>query len=589
MSDNVVKDAQFDELEERITLEALDSIFQRIPAASYKIILLPMMVIAVMWSQINHGLLIGWGLLVLTSIAIRYSVAVAYLRKKVNCKEAKLWGRRFSLSSLFSGLVWSAAVFLFYVTGSVEYQVFIFSLVIVLSISSVISGAYWLPSYYLFAVPTIGMMAARLLMEGTLAYLGLAVLLLLYLLAAVSLTKELRKSMRSEMRLRHESRALSEALQKKTEEAQQATLAKSKFLAAASHDLRQPLHALSLFVDALKDSESETERANIFPRIELSLDALRRLFDALLDMSRLDAHVVIPETSHFDIAEFLNDITEEFKSEASEKNLKFKVHARSLIVETDRLLLERILRNLISNALRYTDSGGVLLSARLRGNKVLLQVWDTGIGIPEESKEDIFIEFQQLHNSHRDRAQGLGLGLALVRRLCELLDHTLVLSSQSGKGSVFSIVIPEGRACMVISEKIEPVMHSWNLNERYILVIDDERDILQAMQTILLKWGCNVVIAESLADAVNELDERNIVPEIVLSDLRLRDNKTGIEAIDGLRERFGASLPGVLITGDTSPEQIKMAKLSDYEVLQKPVRPAHLRTVIFHHLSSLSK
>lgn len=587
MSDNVVKDAQFDELEERITLEALDSIFQRIPAASYKIIPLPLMVIAVMWSQVDHGLLMAWGLLVLTSIVIRYSVAVDFLRKNVHFKEAQKWGRRFSLASLFSGVIWSAAAFLFYVSGSVEHQVFIFALIITLSISSVIVGAYWFPSFYLFAVPTFCALSVRLLMEGTSAYFGLAVLLMFYLLVTVSLCKELRKSMRSEMRLRHESHALAEALQLKTEEAQKAVKAKSQFLAAASHDLRQPLHALSLFVDALKDSKSETERANIFPRIELSLDALRRLFDALLDMSRLDAHVVIPETSHFDIAEFLNEIAEEFKSEASEKNLKLKVHARSLIVETDRLLLERVLRNLISNALRYTDSGGVLLSARLRGNKVLLQVWDTGIGIPEESKEDIFIEFQQLHNSHRDRTQGLGLGLALVRRLCELLGHTLVLSSQSGKGSVFSIVIPEGRACMVISEKVEPVMHSWNLSERYILVIDDERDILQAMQTILLKWGCNVVIAESLADAVNELDERNIVPEIVLSDLRLRDNKTGIEAIDGLRERFGASLPGVLITGDTSPEQIKMAKLSGYEVLQKPVRPAHLRTVIFHHLSSL--
>ena len=589
MPDNAVKNIEIDELEERITLEALGSIFRRISAASYKIIPLPLMVIAVMWSQVDHALLIGWGLLVLTSIAIRYSVAVDFLRKEVHIKEAQKWGRRFSWASLFSGLVWSAAAFLFYVSGSVEHQVFIFTLITTLSISSVIAGAYWLPSFYLFAVPAIGMMAARLLMEGTVAYLGLAVLLLLYLLATASLAKELRRSMRSEMRLRHESHALADALQKKTEEAQQATLAKSKFLAAASHDLRQPLHALSLFVDALKDSESKAERANIFPRIELSLDALRKLFDALLDVSRLDANVVKPEISHFNLAEFLNEMAAEFRLKASEKNIKLRVHARSVIVETDRLLLERVLRNLISNAIRYTDSGGVLLSDRLRGNKVLLQVWDTGIGIPEENKDDVFIEFQQLHNSHRDRSQGLGLGLALVRRLCELLGHTLELSSQPGKGSVFSIMIPEGLSSLVISENAAIVSHSWNLNGRCIVVIDDEHDILQAMQTILSKWGCNVVTAESLAEAVNELDKKNIVPEIVLSDLRLRDNKTGIEAIDSLREIFGTSLPGVLITGDTSPEKISLVEKSGYELLQKPVRPAHLRTVIFHHLSDISK
>ena len=252
---------KLDNIEDRITLESLEFVFQRIPAASYKIILLPLMVIAVMWSQVDHALLIGWGLLVLASIIFRYSVAVAFIKNDVHYKDAGQWGRRFSLSSLFSGLVWAFSVFLFYASGSLEHQVFIFSLIITLSISSVISGAYWFPSYYLFAVPTISMMTVRLAMEGTLTYYGLAILLLLYLLATVSLTKELRRTMRSEMRLRYESVFLNEQLKIKTEEAEQATLAKSRFLAAASHDLRQPLHALSLFLDVLKDTKSESERS----------------------------------------------------------------------------------------------------------------------------------------------------------------------------------------------------------------------------------------------------------------------------------------------------------------------------------------
>ena len=573
------------ELEERITLEALDSIFRRIPAASYKILLLPLTVIAVMWSQIDHALLTGWGVLVLVSILIRYSVAVAFLRKDVHFKEANQWGRRFSLGSLFSGMVWSSAAFLFFVNGSAEHQVFIMTLIAILNISSVISGAYWYPSFYLFAVPTFSAMVLRLLMEGSVAYTGLAILLLFYLLATVSLTKELRRSMRSEIRLRHQTLAFSEALQEKTEEAQQATLAKSKFLAAASHDLRQPLHTLSLFIDVLKESKSEGERANIFPRIDLSLHALRKLFDALLDVSRLDAKVVIPEVTHFDLAELYKTLSEEFAPAAREKNLTLRVHAGFQVIVSDRLLLERILRNLIGNAIRYTKTGGVLLSARARGDRVLLQVWDTGIGIPQESQEEVFVEFQQLHNSHRDRAEGLGLGLALVQRLCRLLKHPLELRSQPGKGSVFSITIPRGRTELVVNRQSTAHTHSWDLKGRSILVIDDERDILDAMQRLLSKWGCEVVIAESLADASTALSEKWLTPDVILSDLRLCNDKTGIEAIDSLRKQFGASIPGILITGDTSKEQIKMAKESGYELLQKPVRPAHLRSVIHHHLS----
>ena len=237
---------------------------------------------------------------------------------------------------------------------------------------------------------------------------------------------------------------------------------------------------------------------------------------------------------------------------------------------------------MVSNALRYTNSGGVLLSSRIRGDRILLQVWDTGVGIPEKSKDEIFIEFQQLHNNHRDREQGLGLGLALVRRLCDLLGHSLSLSSQVGRGSVFAVAITRGDPGLLSSNKTVASPHSWDLNGRRILVIDDESEILQAMQTLLLKWGCDVVVAESLTEAIDKIE---FIPELVLSDLRLRGDETGIQAIDGVREKFGDSIPGVLITGDTDPERIKLVKQSEYELLQKPVRPAQLRAVIHHNLS----
>lgn len=577
------------ELEERITLEGLEVILRGAPKTAHKLVLIPLIVIMVMWEQAGHGILIGWGLLVLISIYIRYGIAISFIRSNVQVREVRKWGNRLALSALFSAMVWSSAVFLFYTEGSVEHQVFMFTLVISLCVGSVMLGAYWLPAFYLFSAPIMGALVIRLVVEGTLAYAALAILVLWYFLASIELSKALNKSLRSEMRLRHEGTELVAALNQKAEEAQTATLAKSRFLAAASHDLRQPLHALSLFIDVLKESRSDNERSTIFPRIELSLDALRKLFDSLLDVSRLDAKVVKPEIGHFDLPELLGELAEEFKAVASQKHLSLKVHAQPSVVISDRLLLERILRNLISNAIRYTETGGVLLSCRPRGDEILLQVWDTGIGISDKDREEVFVEFHQLHNAHRDRAEGLGLGLALVRRMCRLLNHELRLDSRLGKGSVFSIYLSRGNESLLDNRKAVARLHSWDLNGRAILVIDDEKDILSAMSTLLSKWGCEVITAESQDDAITELKKRKLTPDIILSDLRLRDMKTGVEAINAVREYSDVPIPGIVITGDTAPDQIRLVKDSGYELLQKPVQPARLRSVIHHHLSGMDK
>ncbi|NOQ90401.1 MAG: response regulator [Gammaproteobacteria bacterium] len=572
------------ELEQRVSFEAICDIYQLVVGRIMSMSTIVLIVIAVMWSQIAHDVLIIWGLLIISGIVLQDYNARLFIRQNARPIDFKKWNIRLISASLYFGLLWASSVFLFHTPKSIEHQIFLSTVILSLGLVKIVASLYYLPLFYVYAAPMIIALAIRFAMEGTLAYAALAILMVWLLLGSISFAKILNKSMRSEKRLRHESHALVDALQVKSEEAQQATMAKSRFLAAASHDLRQPLHALSLFVDVLKDSNSDKERACIFPRLELSVDALRKLFDALLDVSRLDAKVVKPEYSHFDLAELLQDMAVEFKTAANKKNLRLKVYARSAIIVSDQLLLERILRNLITNAIRYTESGGILLSARMRGDTVLMQVWDTGIGIAQKSRKEIFVEFQQLHNAHRDRSQGLGLGLALVKRLCDLLHYPLTLRSQPGKGSIFSITIPRGNAGLIASKQAAKT-HSWNLNGRHVLVIDDEHEILHAMKTLLSKWGCEAVTADSLEDAINQLNEKEFVPELVLSDLRLRNNETGIEAIDGVREIFGSSIPGVLITGDTDPESLKIARQSDYELLQKPIRPAHLRTVIHHKLS----
>lgn len=572
------------DIEDQVEQEALDLYFQGIHKRVLSSVLVPLVVVAVMWSQIDHVLLIAWALLMSAGIVAKHFLAAAYLGQHTPYTDTHKWKRRAGSLTFYQGVLWALSMLLFFVDATVEQKIFLIALNVTFAASAPARGIYWFPLYYLYAAPIVGGLVMRFLMQGGLPYIALAALFLLSFILMLPVARRLNAFMYSEMRLRHEAAQLSKELQSKTREAENAVLTKSKFLAAASHDLRQPLHALSLFVDVLRETKTDAERAIVFSRIELSLDALRKLFDALLDVSRLDAKVVEPEIGHLDVRALLQSLAEEFRADAVRKGIDFRVHAGSLVGISDPLLLERILRNLISNAIRYTDSGGVLLSARPRAGRVLLQVWDTGIGIPEESREVVFEEFHQLHNAHRDRTEGLGLGLALVKRLCRLLNHPLALCSRPGRGSVFGITLPRGMATHLPHEDNDVPAHKWDLTARQILVIDDEREILDAMQVLLSKWGCEVITAESLGDAITQLERKGMKPELVLSDLRLREDKTGVEAINGIRVRFGEAIRGILVTGDTNPDQIKRAKESGYELLQKPVRPAHLRMVMRHHL-----
>lgn len=577
---NTVQENEAQALDNLIASESLDTVIRSYNSHNLKNIMVPVAMIAVMWSEIDHALLLGWGILIIVGIGAMSAVVVRYMGQDVPVADTRKWSRRFSAIMLYLSVLWGSTAFLFYVEGSAAHQVFLFTLLTTISMSAVLAGLHWLPLYYMRAWPIMGALITRLFMSEGLANTLLAILLLLGFLSTMRVAKSMNASVRSERYLRHKSNALTEALHIKTEEAEQATLAKSGFLAAACHDLRQPLHALSLFVHVLKETKQEDERASVISRIDYSLDILRKLFDALLDMSRLDAKIVTVGVSHFVIADLLKTLADEFRPVASNKGIELRLHACSVVIASDRLLLERVLRNLIANAIRYTEAGGVLLTARLRGDCVLVQVWDTGIGIEAEYLDEVFVEFQQLDKTHRDRKQGLGLGLAIVKRLCRLLNHPLDLASRPGRGTAFSVSIPQGSASQIRSAVSSSVLHSWDLTGRRLLVIDDEHEILDAMRALLGKWGCEVIAAESLEDALQQLNDACVVPELILSDLHLSNDNTGIQAIAHLRKKYGESIQALLITGDTAPEQIRIAKDSGFELLFKPVQPARLRGVI---------
>jgi two-component system, sensor histidine kinase len=314
--------------------------------------------------------------------------------------------------------------------------------------------------------------------------------------------------------------------------------------------------------------------------IRRSVDAMEELFNALLDISRLDAGVVQPHITTIPLAEVFDWVRFEYAPVARQKRLSLRVAKTSLFVHSDPALLARLIRNLLSNAVRYTDRGGVVLGCRRAGAEVRIEVWDTGKGIPADRHDEIFQEFYQLHNPERDRRKGLGLGLAIVSRLAKLLNYRVTLRSELGKGSMFALTLPRGRREDLAPPESSPESAAFDLSQSLVLVIDDEAAVREGMATLLRKWKCDVLTAGSGVEMKSKLVELQRLPDLIVSDYRLRGGENGIEVVEMLRSEFNIDIPALLVTGDTAPDRLRDAEASGLPILHKPLNPARLRTLI---------
>lgn len=363
--------------------------------------------------------------------------------------------------------------------------------------------------------------------------------------------------------------------------AERANQAKSRFFASASHDLRQPLHALSLFVAALKTRNLQPGIQGLIDNIEASTAAMELLLNSLLDISRLDAGTIETHPVHFSLGSLLDNLNKQFSPLAAEKNLRLRFHPIDVTLYSDPLLIERILLNLIANAIRYTDKGGVLVACRRRGRMLRLSVIDSGRGIPPEQQESVFQEFVQLDNTARDRSKGLGLGLAIVSRLSRLLGHRVDLLSRPGRGSAFSIDVPCGDARLIRSPL--PLAAPGKLAaDALVVLVDDESAILRGMAELFDNWHIDLVTAHSVAEAEQGLVSLDRIPDVIVTDYRLPGDTDGIAVITRLRQQFGHDIPAVLVTGDTAPDTILRITQAGFPLLHKPLRPAKLRALLTH-------
>ncbi|ADG20866.1 ATP-binding response regulator [Paraburkholderia atlantica] len=382
--------------------------------------------------------------------------------------------------------------------------------------------------------------------------------------------------------LQHVTEALEREIEKHVEarrEAEAANRAKSQFLAAASHDLRQPLHALGLFAAGLTSAVREPSVLGIVAKINDCTETLEELFNELLDLSKLDAGIIQPVLNHFPIEALFRRLRAEYEPMAMEKGIALKITSSKAQVFSDTILLEQILRNLISNAIRYTPCGGrVLVGCRRRGQKLRVEVWDTGIGIPADETERIFEEFYQIGNPERDRRKGLGLGLAIVKRTAKLLGSDVHVASKRESGSVFSFDIPSGHARLSTSKESIPRVEVSRsaVKGSLIAVVDDELEILDGMRNLLVQWGCEAVCTATLEEAAQELVHHGRRPDAFLVDYRLREGVSGVSVIRNLQARFGTDIPAVLITGETAPESLREVNESGYQQIHKPLPPARL-------------
>ena len=397
-------------------------------------------------------------------------------------------------------------------------------------------------------------------------------------LAATNETLEQRVRERTEELVR-----LNAELARAKSEADDANLSKTRFLAAASHDILQPLNAARLYATTLVeriDKDPVGKETELVRNMDASLEAVEEILTALLDISRLDAGAMKPELLVFRIDDILGQLKIELAPLAREQGLRVDFIPSSLSVRSDRRLLRRLLQNLISNAIKYTVKGRVLVGVRRRGADIEVQVLDTGLGIPESQQKAIFREFERLAAAAKT-ARGLGLGLSIVERISRVLDHRIRVRSKPGHGSLFSVLVPVSEASVAAAQSVAeaPPAPPTPLSGLHVLAIDNEPRILAGMNHLLMGWGCVVTVGADLAEARAALQARGVTPEVIIADYHL-DDSDGISAIAALREAYGADLPAILATADRSPEVRDLAASHNIRVLNKPLRPAALRALL---------
>ncbi|HUI60662.1 MAG TPA: hybrid sensor histidine kinase/response regulator [Steroidobacteraceae bacterium] len=589
----------------RIRAEQVAALYRSLPGTLAAAVLVASIIGGMLYDRLGASVL-PWVASVYILSAVRLVLWFCFVRSAPATQDLRRWGLMAIAFTGVSGVLWGLSGTLLLVPDSLAHQLFVLVTTTGLAFTSTFMTAALLPASLACLIPCFALASIPFFFAGGLLHVTIGALTLASLLLVIRFALRVSRNFSSSVRVRLQNSELVAELRRQKDCAEEANIAKSRFLAVASHDLRQPLHALGLFVHALQESALAVQERQIVGNIRRSVDAMEELFDALLDISRLDAGTVRPRLETFGLAALFERLRFEYGPIAEQKGLSLRVMPTCAFVRSDPSLLARVVRNLVANAVRYTDRGGLVLGCRRQGRSIRIEVWDSGRGIPTHKQREIFREFTQLDGADHAARKGLGLGLAIAERLARLLNHPLDMRSVPGRGSVFSITVPRGREEDLITATGSELPAAFDLSGVLILVVDHEPAVCQAMEALLGKWHCDVITARSGTEMKEKLATVRQVPDLIIADYRPRavvnpgtraaplaacppqmGAAHALAVVEMLRSEFNTEVPALLLTADTGGDRLaRDREVGGLPVLQKPLNPARLRTLMANLLRS---
>ncbi len=523
---------------------------------------------------------ITWFCVLCLLIVVRWKHYLSLDTEQAPAEDIFRYGKVQVLLACLSGCIWGSAGILFFDPDNISTLAFIILTYVCMLAGSLASLSARPFAYAAFSLPIMLPLSINMLLQDRYFYNWMGFGAIVYLAATFAFCLNLYKVITQSLRLQYENLDLITDLQEQKELADKANRDKSRFLASASHDLRQPLHAVNLFTELLSQKLTVPSHQQDLRNIQQGLQSLNELLDVLLDISRLDSDIVHANKVSFDIGGLLERIEPQFRLDAMKHELSLNIEKTRHIVFSDPLLLERVITNLLVNAIRYTKQGGVsIFISEKAPASIKLHIADSGIGIPKDSLNDIFDEFVQLHNPERNRQKGLGLGLAIVRRIMVLLGHPIEIQSEINKGTDITLCLPlSGEESLpkhqapVLSQRVNKLE---NLN---VVIVDNEISIVEAMTELLEGWGCDCHAYTSTEMAIKGI-KNSEKPEFLLVDYRMPGDYNGCEFVSHLENIIG-KIPTIIVTGDTSESVVEEIKQNDFLLMHKPVKAVQLRLLM---------
>jgi len=564
--------------EDYLGLEQARELASNMPVLVVSSAAINILIAFILWPRFSHAELLVWLTISLIVVFSRWFSTRRFQKEGLTQNSYSNQLKIHAFWSSLNGLTWGAAAFFFQDVDAPLYSLYLVCALTGYISVTLISNTIYLPQFlgfvYCAAFPYL---LSFWFLEGTL-YSVLGTYAVIYSIVMSAFGRVANNNYIAAKRAAYDNIALLDSVTKEKKLATEAINQKNKFLAATSHDLRQPLHALGLYVDALKVRHLDNQSLEITEKIKSASDALNELMNGLLDISKLDASAIENRPTHFDLFSLINRLVGDHRVQLDEGDVELvNLIVRKEYVFADPVLTERIIRNLLSNAIKYTKEGRITINSEIQGGEVLVSITDTGIGVPSDQVENIFNEFTQLHNPERDRTKGLGLGLSIVKRLCALQDIQLEFRSDEGVGTEVRLFLSKG------DESLTPIELDSNnaiVKGLTILFVDDEKSIRDGMKMMIESWQCTSIIASNGSEALSKIIEHNADIDLLISDLRLKNHENGVDLIHAIREELNEDIPAIILTGDTAVEKLTATKESGIELLHKPIDSNTLRSKV---------